>query len=292
MNFLNSSWGNVFWTPWFPFTDAKLFRDLPSGPGMYRIRASNGQELFYVGETGRDLRGRLGDLRRNTIKVVMPFNDPHTAAPSLWAWRDAENIEFECAVAPVQLADEKEEARRLREGLEFYLLWLYRLEFGASTRCNHGRFHPRYVKSADRKKGFVGHRLPDDAPDNPAGGPSLLPLKLIGEPLEQHWMGLTWNDLFLLIGPSLKQIPTKPGVYKIIDPRTYKLLYIGETSNLRNRFDSHVRKPWTGTAPLVSYALLPLGTPAYQRHEIENDLVAGYYAQTRSIPHFQLANHR
>jgi len=206
MNFLSLTWNDLSWTPWISFSDP--FKPFPSGPGMYRVRAVNGNELFYLGETGRNLRERVGDLRRGTMQELMPYNDPHTTAPSLWAWRHAEGIAFECSVASVTLADTKEEARRLREGLEFYLLWQYRLEFGFSTRCNHGRFHPRYVKSTDRKKGFQGHRLPDTAPDKPAGGPSL-----------------------------------------------------------------------------------PHDTPAYQRHEVENDLLGGFYALTRNIPTFQLIDH-
>jgi hypothetical protein len=84
--------------------------------GTYRVRAVNAQELFYVGETGRNLRERLSDLRRNTMKDKMPYNDPHTAAPSLWAWRDAEGIDFECSATSVSSAQDKEEARKLREG--------------------------------------------------------------------------------------------------------------------------------------------------------------------------------
>ena len=92
----------------------------------------------------------------------MPYNDPHTAAPSLWAWRHAEGFDFECSAAPVTLAEDANEARKRRKGREFYLLWQYRLEFRASTRCNHGRFHPRYIKSTDRKGGLQGYRLPRD----------------------------------------------------------------------------------------------------------------------------------
>ena len=270
----------------------ETFRNLPPKPGLYRVRAINGQELFYLGQTGLDLRARLGALRNNTMKTVMPFNDPHTAAPSLWAWRDAEGIEFECAAAPVQLAEDKEEARRRREGLEFYLLWQYRLECGASTWCNHGRFHPRYIKSTDRKKGLVGYRLSDDAPDNVAGGLSLSPLKLQGDPLDRDWMGVSWSDFFSLVVTELKHVPASPGVYKIIDPLTNELLYIGESNNLLDRFKSHAVKTWTGSASIVAYVQLPFGTPSYQRHEIENDLVAGYYARTLLVPRFQLLNHR
>src|ERR1700730_1791625 len=101
MNFLSPTWNELPWTPWTSFSDS--FKHLPTGSGMYRVRAVNGNELFYLGETGRDLRARLGDLRRNTMQEFMPYNDPHTAAPSLWAWRQAEGIDFECSAAPIAL---------------------------------------------------------------------------------------------------------------------------------------------------------------------------------------------
>jgi hypothetical protein len=70
--------------------DAGDFKGLHSGTGVYRIRMAASPVLAYIGQAGRDLRQRLGDLRRNTAAEQMPFNDSHTAAPSLWAWNDAE----------------------------------------------------------------------------------------------------------------------------------------------------------------------------------------------------------
>jgi hypothetical protein len=294
MRFLSSTWGEIEWTSWLPFPNSSAFKTLPPSPGMYRIRAINGNELFYLGETGRNLRERLRDLRRNTMAELMPYNDPHTAAPSLWAWRHAEGLEFECSAAPVTLTDDQEEARKHREGLEFYLLWQYRLEFGSSTRCNHGRFHSRYMKSTDRKKGLglQGYRLPDNAPNNPAGGPSLPSLQLIATPFESHWMGLSWSPSNHLIKTNLNNIPASPGVYKIFDGKQRELLYIGETGNLRQRLRTHEQKLWECTTPLFSYVKLPEDTPVYQRHEIENDLIGGYFAQTKRIPKFQLIDHK
>ena len=104
------------WSPWVSF-EAASFSALPSDPGVYRVRAVGHQALAYIGQTGRDLRARLLDLRRNTLSELMPFNDPHTAAPSLWAWRDAEGHQFECSAAPVDLGT------RNRLGLEAWLLF-------------------------------------------------------------------------------------------------------------------------------------------------------------------------
>jgi hypothetical protein len=292
MKFLSLHWCDLQWSQWIPFSNPSAFRNLPPYPGMYRIRAVNGNELFYLGETGRNLRERLGDLRRNTMKETMPYNDPHTAAPSLWAWRHAEGIEFECSVAPVALTDNQEEARKLREGLEFYLLWQYRLEFGASTRCNHGRFHPRYQKSTDRKRGLQGYRLPETTADNPAGGPSLPPLSLIATPFDGRWMSLSWSPFHPLIKDRLNNTPTTPGVYKIVDVEQREVLYIGETGDLYQRLRVHQQKSWGSAYPYFSYVTLPADTPSYQRHEIENDLIGGFYAQTKRIPKFQLMDHK
>lgn len=291
MDCISPTWGELQWTSWKPFSEPTTFKDLPTSPGIYRIRIVNGNELFYIGETGRNLRERLGDLRRNTMKETMPYNDPHTAAPTLWAWRHAEGITFECSAASVMLAHNEEEARRLREGLEFYLLWQYRLAFGASTRCNHGRFHHRYTKSTDRKKGFQGYRLPDTKEDNPAGGPSLPPLQLITTPFDNNWMGLSWHPFHNLIKTELGTVVASPGVYKLFDKETRELLYIGETGNLRERLRNHEKKTWGLEPPLFSFVQLPQNTPTYQRHEIENDLLGGFYAQTKQIPKFQLIDH-
>jgi hypothetical protein len=57
------------------------------------------------------------------------------AAPSLWAWQDAEGFEYECSAAPPGASING------RRGMESYLLYRYRQERGESALCNFGRFH-------------------------------------------------------------------------------------------------------------------------------------------------------
>lgn len=291
MKFLDLNWCELSWTSWQPLSDPSAFKLFPPTPGLYRIRAVGIEELFYIGETGRNLRERVSDLRRNTLQTVMPFNDPHTAAPSLWAWRHAENLEFECSVTSITSTEEKEEARKRREGLEFFLLWQYRLEFGSSTRCNHGRFHPRYTKSTERKRHIRGYRRPDTIPDNRDGGTSLPPLQPLATPPENNWMGLQWSIPNQLASIARHGVIARPGVYKIFDPDTRELLYVGETKDLKSRLTTHVKKNWQCRIPLYSFAELSENTPVYQRHEVENDLLGSFYAQSQTMPKFQLINH-
>src|SRR5687768_4262545 len=128
MQYLSIDWEGLQWSPWLRFGEpGSVFRKLPAAPGVYRVRPAGGDLLAYVGQTGRSLRERLSSLSRHTLSPVMPFNDPHTAAPSLWAIRNAERVDFECSAAPADLP------KRRREGLECYLLWRYRQERGEST---------------------------------------------------------------------------------------------------------------------------------------------------------------
>ncbi|MEZ2661650.1 GIY-YIG nuclease family protein [Aneurinibacillus aneurinilyticus] len=249
-------------------------------PGLYRIKPVDINKLAYIGQTGRNLRERvIGHLAKHAMLEEMPFNDPHTAAPSLWAWRDAEGMKFEFSVAQVQLPD------REREALECYLLWQYRLEAGESTMCNHGRFHPQYIKSSQKKQLRQGYRLPAEE-QNPAGGASMSPLHMHGEPIDNDFMGLVWSELQPLL--TTKQvIAEKKGIYKILDAITGELLYVGESQNLRQRIPNHKRKPWGHYEPVFSYVIQLDDILPYQLKELENDLIGAWYLITGKGPVFQ-----
>jgi hypothetical protein len=63
----------------------------------------------------------------------MPYRDPHTGAPALWALLHAQGCTFEASVLPVQ-GD-----TRYRKGLEALALALYRQGCGESPTVNFGR---------------------------------------------------------------------------------------------------------------------------------------------------------
>lgn len=280
MEYLKNNWQGLQWTPWVHFQDKQSFHYFPVLPGVYRVKAVGRKELFYIGQTGRTLRERLQSLIRNTLKEEMPFNDPHTAAPSLWAWKDAEKIEYEVSAAPVDLP------RQQREGLESCLLWQYRLEKGESTVCNHGRFHPDYFKSSDRSKGRRGGKLPAGE-QNFAGGESLKPLELKGIPTEEDWMGLQWQSPQKLHSRSIQKAAAAKGLYKIFSKD--ELLYIGQSANIKSRLYAHAKKDWNEEHVLYSLSILPDELLPHQLKELENDLLGAYYYQFGTVPKFQYA---
>ena len=125
IEYFSSCWSGLFWTDWIPFTaDRDEFRIIPKVPGLYRIRPAGKDFLMYIGETRRTLHQRLNELRQSIRREdLMPWNDPHTAAPSLWAWHDAEGYSYEYSAAPLDAS------QAVRRGMESFLLYRYRREY-------------------------------------------------------------------------------------------------------------------------------------------------------------------
>ena len=100
MIYFDINWQGLKWCNWVKFEDWKFEKkNITNNPGIYRIRPMDKDFLMYVGETGRNLRERLDYLIRNVNKEEIPFNDPHTAAPNLWAWAKTNNYKYEVSCA-------------------------------------------------------------------------------------------------------------------------------------------------------------------------------------------------
>jgi hypothetical protein len=271
-SYFDQSWYGLKWSNWINLKAKNNERiQIKTIPGVYRVRAKNFQKLVYIGET-TNLKTRTSSLSTNSYKEMMPWNDPHTAAPNLWAWRQEQRWDYELSVAPVDFPTQK------RKALECYLLWKYRLEVGESTICNHGRFHQDYLKSSDRKQNRPGRKLASNEPRNSNGGPSQRPLQSDPNFLSETWTSLDWSPFSSI---NVGYFPDKGGLYRITNPSQELLDYIGETANLKERMNSH-RVRFKGCS--VSYHVLPDGMHHYQRLELENDLIGMYFEIHQNAP--------
>jgi hypothetical protein len=289
MHFFNEDWCSLSWSPWVPLMTTEEEFKILKEPGVYRIKPVNENYLIYIGQTGRNVRSRLNELRRTLRNTDgMPWNDPHTAAPSLWVWHQTNGFEYDCSAA-CWYASVNE-----REGLESYLLYKYRQEYGESTLCNFGRFHKRYIKSTGKPRKNMatarkGYRLEAGAEDNPAGGSSSSPLKPRGKPGDEDWMGLTWNDRQLLNVNNTSRILKGDGLYFLIDPASDFVVYIGQ-GDCKKRLRSHAKKQWNGNKLQFAYCLLDPGCPEHHFKELENDLIGNFFEQYWKPPEYQFRN--
>jgi len=268
---MNDDWDDQEWTDWIPLRSTQKKRKIiPTSQGIYRVRAERYSGLVYLGQTN-NLKRRTASLARHLDNEAMPYNDPHTAAPNLWAWRKEKGWSYEVSVT------ETDHSRQTREAYECYLLWQYRLESGQSTLCNHGRFHKDYIKSGPRSSNDRGRKLRENEDRNPSGGPSVSPLHSLNKPMSHSWMGLEWSPIKSLT--IRDNVPNYSGLYKIFNEKN--VVYIGETEFLFNRLGSHNRRFQEHT-----YSFSPLDPIilSYQRHELENDLIGNYYQIFKIAP--------
>jgi hypothetical protein len=287
-HYFTPEWCSLSWTPWVPFTAGKEeFRAIPKEPGLYRIRPAGKDFLMYIGETRRPLHQRLNELRHTLRRgELMPWSDPLPEAPSLWAWQDAEGFSFECSAASL---DASQGGRR---GMERYLLYRYRQEYGASTLCNFWRFHPRYRRSTTRKENRRGGKLAEDHRDNPAGGLSLPPLPVLGTPGERDWMGLPWSGRRPLDGETISTVPDDAGFYLLFERDSHNLVYIGQSEDCAERLRSHAMKLLAEKDMLVSYAIEEKPLLPHNLRELENDLIGNYFEVYRKVPDHQFGKSR
>ncbi|WP_321508205.1 hypothetical protein [uncultured Methanoregula sp.] len=274
------TWQNLPWSPWVPFSATKQeFRIIPHVPGLYRIRPAGKDFLLYISETSRTLHQRLNELRLNLRRDdLMPWNDPDTSAPALWAWRDAEGYEYECSAAPL---DASAAGRR---AMESFLLYRYRQETGESTTCNFGRFHPRYRRSTNKNEGLRGGKLKSTDRDNPAGGPGIPPLCPSGSPGDDEWMGISWSRRELLEKETAMMIPACPGLYLLSDGTTGEILFIGQSMDCRNRLLEQGAKEREGQEVQFSYHIPEAPVLPHNLRELECDLLGSFFEHYRKAP--------
>lgn len=276
-------WSSLSWSEWVPFTAEKHeFREIPNAPGLYRIRPAGCDFLMYIGGTRRTVYQQLNQLRYTLKRTdLMPWNDPHTAAPALWAWRDAEGFEYECSGAPLDASTSG------RQGMESLLLYQYRQQHGESPLCNFGRFHPRYRRSTNRREDQRGGILKAGQQDNPAGGQSYPPLDAAGKPGDPDWMGLSWSDSDLLVPERIQTVPAGPGLYLISDPGLHEIVYIGQSGHCAERLLDHSSRPWDGKELQFSFHAVQETVLPHQLRELGADLIGNFFELNRRAPEYQ-----
>src|SRR5690348_11544349 len=110
------------WSDWQPLEGSWRTITVPPLPGLYRICRQGREDLDYIGQTGEGtmtLRSRLGMLK-GIYGPVMPYRDPHTAGPALWALRQLGSLPFLVSFVPIA------GSTSWRKGLECVAISLYR----------------------------------------------------------------------------------------------------------------------------------------------------------------------
>jgi hypothetical protein len=285
---------HIRWSSWYPHEGSWLGTLLPDRAGLYRIRRSGHDDLDYIGQTGSGsmtLRKRQAMLK-GIYGAEMPYRDPHTVGPALWALRHALGCSLEVSVAVI------EGRTPWRKGLEAVAIALYRQQHGRSPTLNFGRMpggyqmssanNARIVAAGNRYRG--GTTTLDDAshlPGIPPAGP------LDRDPCGSRWCGHDWMQWTGILDAPRDIPPDGLGLYRIRLKGANQHLYIGE-GKVRSRLTAHLDKasvPNHRQADLfrdphaleVSWVL---NRTWYQRQrlELETDLIGAHVLAVGDVP--------
>jgi hypothetical protein len=289
---MTSITGLLAWTPWVPLRTSPSDPIVPRLPGLYRIRRVGRTDLDYIGQTGLRLGQRLAMLR-GAYAEEMPYRDPHTLAPALWALRHATGCDFEVSVTPI------EGSTPWRKGLEALAIDLYRQEHRCSPTIEFGRVPVGYRPSSANNarlvqagKRFRGGQAPDVVHASHAPGiPPVAPLK--GDPQASRWVGHDWSSWKPMTTNSLRSIPIGNGLYRLRGDDDSQLLYIGQ-GRVPDRALAHLAKLRIVGHPQAAVFetqkrfefsfVLNDDWLSHQRLELENDLIAAHLLHTGVIP--------
>ncbi len=281
--FYADNWLGVEWSAWGSLDPgADHLRTFSLDEGLYRVRHPNRPGLEYIGETGRNLRGRVRALARGAFADEMPYRDPHTAAPCLWAVQQEDGEKLEVSVAAPTLAEDKQS----RKAFEDALIAVYRRETGRSPTANFGRIIDGYRQSTYRSGGERGGPLnPEETESNAENGVGPLDWRLSDDVLSTDWMGLSWSTPRPLAEADMS-IPTDDGLYRIWeDGQAPPMEYLGQSSNLKSRLYRHRRN--RDEELLFSYSELDDHDALHKREEVETELIGAHWLAVGKSPRDQ-----
>lgn len=278
------------WSPWQPIEEMWSAKTGDKSPGLYRIRHQGSSKVLYLGQTGSPLYSRLSHLKAIYTATEMPYNDPHTVGPALWALFQDTKIPYEASVCPLVGISEPS-----RKGLECLAISLYRQEFKESPRFNFGRMPSGWSKSSGnnaqlvaRGLRFRGERIAESTPNH---SPGIAPCGPLGDTnaWDLEWGGHRWRDWCPLDDATCLQ---EIGLYRLRLPHQElgTLLYLGQ-GKVAARLAQH-RKTATQTEAYrveCSWVLNPRWNPC-QLLELENDLIAAYMLSKGLPPSWQFRN--
>jgi hypothetical protein len=235
-----------------------------------------------------NLRRRMAMLK-GVYKADMPYRDPHTAGPGLWALRDSMGASFEVGFCEV------DGDTQWRNALEDVAIALHGERHGASPTLNFGKMPDGYQMSSGNNARLVaaGKRF-RGGPSDKAGAEHEAGIGPIGsldaDTTGPRWCGHRWCEWRRLTAEAISAALRGSGLYRIAGNGS--IVYIGE-GNLKARLRAHAAKLTAGTpqGEVLAAAAAPkfssVAGAAWnrrQRLELETDLIAAYVLAERAAP--------
>lgn len=249
-NVSSEDWLGFDWSSWSLLEPGtKKISRVPETAGFFRIKKVNGEELDYVGQTGRNLRERMIHLANQVNSDERPERSK-ASAEHLWELKDFGG-RFEFSYANPNIA--RSETDRL--GLENVMFASHIKHRGRSPTVN----LDRKLTSGENENTVLQHLDWDS-----------------GDVTSDTWMNLDWTETRKL--GRRTEIDLSHVVYRIWFPGYVPpLAYIGKSTNVANRLIKHEKKFGSG----AFFSVAPVES---NLKDVEASLIANHYIHANTLP--------
>lgn len=282
----------INWSEWTPLFPTRKLDVIPQEPGIYLVSHEALNGIQYVGHSRTDLRDRIRRMGYEIDSEKMPYRDPHTAAPCLWAIADNYDGNFRVCWASIDRIGTGETQSSLTStrtigelatvnelvGFKAAYIATYRYFTRQSPTANFGHMIPGYEQSGDSNSGNRGGRLEEE--DVQPGGreATISTWEEWDDVTSDSWMGFGWKtyDLRDFEDPY----PEAQGVFRIWQKGMNSLTRVGATTNIRKQvLDAETHEDGI----IVSFEPRNIGEVS-DRQAIATDLVGAHYLARDIVP--------
>ena len=263
------------WSEWYPVLPPDEQEIEYEGPGILRICHSNLSGIHYVGHSESSIQSRVRSLGYELDNKKMPYTNPFSAAPCLWAIQQELGDEFFVSYYAV-------EDHQPVEVLEDAYLTLYRMTTAQSPTANFGRMFPLYSKSSSSAREIRGEKLEQPPATSPVGTEGLQ-IKEIDDVLSDDWLGFEWHGPVDYYPNSLQGLspsfPSYSGIFRVWEKGRSSLEAVGSARNLNSEIAAAI--PDSESNWLVSYARREFRARSNVK-EVESLLSGAHYLATNA----------
>lgn len=220
----------IEWSEWHPVLPTKELGGVCRGPGIMRISHTDVSGIHFVGHARTNLQQRVRRLGYELRNSEMPYSDPFSAAPCLWAMKNEVGGRFFVSWCSATDADQA-------KLLEDIYITLYRRATSQSPTANFGRMYSSYSKSTNKEAGVQGAKGASPPRNSPIGSEKL-DLSEIQPVTGENWLGVSWEGPMELFPDELAGLsysfPKESGIFRVWKQGENVLEAVGTANRLES----------------------------------------------------------
>ena len=275
---------DIDWSDWYSIPSCVENDKIPKKAGVYLVSHEDLGGVQYVGRG--NLQERIYRMWLGIDKDEMPYSDPHTAAPCLWAIAQEYNENYRVRYSVINDdSHSQEEVEKKTDSIKSAYLAAYRYLTRQDPIGHFGQMIRGYEKSTQWKGGDRGGEINNEKLTCRRRTDYPIPTWENWDNIDSdNWMGYEWEEYNVRGAEwgslSKDKAPSTGGVILVWNEENDGFDEIIATSNLRDRIKSLSEKYTNRNQLRISFDDSKDPNSRFEKEVITTDLVGAYYLAT------------